>query len=59
MLPDNDDRAEKYAELDRVIEKYTQEKGQLIRILQEAQEIFGYLPEEVQAYNSRQVGYAC
>lgn len=39
-----------YGELDRVIDQYSRERGQLIRILQEAQEIFGYLPEEVQAY---------
>jgi len=42
--------AKKYAALDRVIARYVPEPGQLIRILQKAQEIFGYLPEEVQAY---------
>lgn len=40
----------KYDELDRVIGRYSKEPGQLIRILQKAQDIFGYLPEEVQAY---------
>lgn len=41
---------EKYKQLDEVIERYGQEKGQLIKVLKEAQEIFGYLPEEVQTY---------
>lgn len=40
----------KYAELDRVINLYSAEPGQLIRVLQKAQDIFSYLPEEVQAY---------
>lgn len=41
---------QKYARLDDIIERYKASQGQLIRILQEAQEIFGYLPEEVQTY---------
>lgn len=41
---------QKYSRLDKVIERYSAGQGQLIRILQEAQEIFGYLPEEVQTY---------
>ncbi|OAT85512.1 complex I 24 kDa subunit family protein [Desulfotomaculum copahuensis] len=41
---------EKYRQLNEVIEHYGQQPGQLIRILQQAQEIFGYLPEEVQTY---------
>lgn len=41
---------EKYKQLDEVIERYGQEEGQLIKVLKEAQEIFGYLPEEVQTY---------
>lgn len=45
-----DNRSEQFADLDRVIGRYARERGQLIRILQKAQEIFGYLPEEVQAY---------
>jgi NADH:ubiquinone oxidoreductase subunit E len=44
------DWEEKYRELDEVIERYGQQEGQLIRILKEAQDIFGYLPEEVQTY---------
>ena len=41
---------EKYAALDRIIIRRHGERDQLIRILQEAQEVFGYLPEEVQTY---------
>lgn len=40
----------RFGELDRVISLYSKEPGQMIRILQKAQEIFGHLPEEVQAY---------
>lgn len=43
---------EKYIQLDRVIERYIQQEGMLIRILQKAQEIFGHLPIEVQSYVS-------
>lgn len=39
-----------YARLDRIINAYARQPGQLIRILHQAQEIFGYLPPEVQAY---------
>lgn len=39
-----------FRKLDHVIEVYGQKPGQLIRVLQGAQEIFGYLPEEVQTY---------
>ncbi|MCL6638233.1 MAG: NAD(P)H-dependent oxidoreductase subunit E [Firmicutes bacterium] len=41
---------QKYHELDKLIDLYSAEPGQLIRVLQKAQDIFGYLPEEVQAY---------
>lgn len=47
---------EKYDELDRIIKRYSAESGQLIRILQKAQDIFGYLPERVQAYISEKTG---
>lgn len=47
---DGNNTDQKYSSLDKVIERYSSEQGQLIRILQEAQEIFGYLPEEVQTY---------
>ena len=39
---------EKEAELDMIIEKYRIEPGALMPVLQKAQEVFGYLPEEVQ-----------
>jgi len=40
----------KYAALDRIIHRHDCDRDQLIRVLQEAQEVFGYLPEEVQTY---------
>lgn len=40
----------KYIELDKVLDRYRGEKGELIRVLHSAQKIFGYLPQEVQAY---------
>lgn len=39
-----------YEDIDRIIEKYSRERGQLIRILKESQDVMGYLPEEVQTY---------
>ncbi|HHU86500.1 MAG: NAD(P)H-dependent oxidoreductase subunit E [Pelotomaculaceae bacterium] len=50
-----DHRSKQFADLDRVIGRYSRERGQLIRILQKAQEIFGYLPEEVQAYIAEKI----
>lgn len=41
---------DKYGRLDKVIKVYSRQPGQLIRILQQAQEIFGYISPEVQAY---------
>lgn len=50
-LPDEEkEPGEKYRQLEEVIARYEREPGQLIRILQQAQDIFGYLPEEVQTY---------
>lgn len=46
----------KYRRLDGIIDRYKKSSGQLIRILQEAQEVFGYLPEEVQAYIAGRTG---
>lgn len=39
-----------FAQLDQVIEQYKDQRGSLISVLHKAQGIFGYLPEEVQAY---------
>ena len=41
---------EKASELQQVIDEYKGEKGPLMPILHRAQEIFGYLPLEVQEY---------
>lgn len=45
-----------YAELDRVINSYRNVKGPLIQVLHRAQEIFGYLPPEVQQFISERMG---
>ncbi|HEX74497.1 MAG TPA: NAD(P)H-dependent oxidoreductase subunit E [Dehalococcoidia bacterium] len=41
--------------LDPVLEKYQFEEGALIPILQETQQVYGYLPEEVLVHLSREV----
>lgn len=46
------DRKEKFAKLQEVIERYKGMKGPLMPVLQEAQEIFGALPLDVQNYIS-------
>ncbi|RKD30046.1 NADH-quinone oxidoreductase subunit NuoE [Thermohalobacter berrensis] len=46
---------ENFKKLDQVIEKYKEEEGMLIRILQKAQDIFGYLPMKVQSYISERL----
>ncbi len=38
----------KFEQLDEIIAKHKEERGALIPILHEAQEVFGYLPYEVQ-----------
>lgn len=43
-----DDNSALYKELDAVIAKYKDQEGSLIMVLHAAQEIFGYLPLEVQ-----------
>ena len=44
-----------YAELDRLLNRYRGEKGELIRVLYGAQQIFGYLSQEVQSYIAGQM----
>ncbi|MFZ7103478.1 MAG: NAD(P)H-dependent oxidoreductase subunit E [Peptococcaceae bacterium] len=46
---------ENYQKLASLITKYKEQEGMLIRILQKAQEIFGYLPIEVQSYIADQL----
>lgn len=41
---------EQLAKLDRVIEENRDQKGAMLAILQQAQDIYGYLPEEVQRH---------
>jgi NADP-reducing hydrogenase subunit HndA len=43
-------------QLVKLIHEIKDEKGSLMRILQEAQEIYGYLPVEVQTLISRELG---
>ncbi len=45
-----------YAELDRVIDSCRDVRGPLIQVLHRAQEIFGYLPPEVQLFVSQRMG---
>ena len=47
---------EKYAQLQAVIDAKKGEKGALMPVMQEAQGIFGYLPQEVQQYIADQMG---
>ena len=44
-----------YQELDIVLQKYKGRQGVLIKALQEAQSIFGYLPRKVQIHIARQL----
>lgn len=46
---------EKYAELQAVIEEYRNVKGNLMPVLQHAQEIFGCVSEEIQTYISKEL----
>ena len=53
-IPDN----EHYRELKAFIEKNRHTPGPLIQVLHKAQEIFGYLPPEVQYYVARELNVA-
>lgn len=46
---------EKFRELDSFIEGLEKEAGSLIEILHKAQDLFGYLPKEVQLHVSRKM----
>lgn len=46
----SDVKDERYIKLDEIIAKYKGKSGALIPVLHQAQEVFGYLPEEVQIY---------
>jgi len=58
QVPDKveDKKRKQYRDLDNVIEQYSKKPGQLIGILHKAQNIFGYLPEEVQTYIANKTG---
>lgn len=47
---------ERYQELSKVIDEYRDLEGALIMVLHRAQQIFGYLPEEVQRFVARGLG---
>ncbi len=46
----------KFKELDTYIEKVKDQPGMLIGVLHKAQEIFGYLPQEVQQHVAKKLG---
>jgi NADH:ubiquinone oxidoreductase 24 kD subunit len=48
----HDDRT---AKLDEIITRYKDTRGSLIQVLHEAQELYGYLPFEVQVYISKKM----
>ncbi len=47
---------EMYNELEQYIDSMPSTKGELIRVLHKAQNIFGYLPEEVQKFVGKKMG---
>ena len=50
------DQKEKYVQLDEVIARHRGEPGALMPVLQEAQNIFGYVPLDVQEIVSQKTG---
>jgi NADP-reducing hydrogenase subunit HndA len=46
---------EKLAKLQRVIDSLRNEKGALMPVMQQAQDIFGYLPEDVQKHIAKEL----
>lgn len=53
LCADKESHDQKLAKLDAVIEGYKGQPGALIPVLHEAQQIYGYLPEEVQYHVSQ------
>lgn len=49
---------EHYDELEKYISELDQKKGSLIHVLHKAQDIFGFLPMEVQLFVARKLGIA-
>lgn len=49
---------EHYEELDRYIDSLPSLEGRLIQVLHRAQDIFGYLPRDVQLFIARRLGLA-
>jgi len=56
MSCDNRLKKECFTELETFINALPDKNGALISVLHKAQEIFGYLPEEVQTYVAEQLG---
>jgi len=48
--------SDNFAKVDAIVKKYDRNPSKLIGILQEAQEVFGYLPEEEMTYLANQLG---
>ncbi|MQY59173.1 MAG: hypothetical protein GH144_06155 [Clostridia bacterium] len=48
------EKEEKYRRLKQVIKEYRNSPGPLIQILHRAQNIFGYLPKEVQRFVAKE-----
>lgn len=56
MACENKQAEECFKKLDQYIESLSTKKGALISVLHKAQEIFGYLPSEVQAHVAEKLG---
>lgn len=56
MSCENNLKKECFRELEEFVNSIKDKKGALISVLHKAQEIFGYLPEEVQSFVAEQLG---
>jgi NADH-quinone oxidoreductase subunit E/NADP-reducing hydrogenase subunit HndA len=54
-MEDTEFAKEKYDELEAFIDAMPQKEGELIKVLHKAQEIFGYLPKEVQHFVAKKL----